>query len=76
MEADIVDGKLGTVGAYDVEFKSGKLCFSISANVPVGEAVVMLKLDAAAILDVIAKAIPGTIDDVVLGVAKAALSGV
>lgn len=72
MEADIVEGKLGEVGGYDLEFKGGKLTFEIKLNVGVG---VKAEVGAEAVIDAIAKAIPGQIDDAILGVLKAALTG-
>lgn len=75
MEKDIVDGNIGSVGKYDLEFKEGKLKLEVVANVPVGEAGLVIKVDAGAVIDAIAKAIPGTVDDAVLGLVKAALLG-
>lgn len=74
METDIVDGKIGTVGEYDVEFKGGKLVAKVTAKPTAGvSAGVVVEIEADAVLDAIAKAIPGTIDDAVLNIAKAAL---
>jgi hypothetical protein len=74
MEKDIVDGKLGEVGSYDLEFKSGKLSFKLQAAHPVGvSAGVVVEVSADAVLDALAKAIPGAIDDALLGVLKSAL---
>lgn len=75
MEADILDGKIGAVGGYDLEFKGGKLTFVVDVAAPGGlvEGKLGVGVDAGAVLDAIAKAIPGTIDDAIIGVAKAAL---
>lgn len=74
MEKDIVDGKLGSVGAYDVEFKGGKLVARISAAAPFGlEGAMELSLSSDMVLDAIAKAIPGQIDDAVISLIKSAL---
>jgi hypothetical protein len=74
MEADIAQGQVGKVGQYDVEFKGGKLVAKIDAKPADGVAAgVFVEVDAAVVLDALAKAIPGTIDDALLGVAKAAL---
>lgn len=75
MEADILDGKIGAVGGYDLEFKEGKLTFVVDVAAPGGlvSGKLGLGLDAGAVLDAIAKAIPGTIDDAIISVAKAAL---
>jgi hypothetical protein len=78
MEADIVEGTIGNVGSYDVEFKGGKLiakagvAHSPTAGVSV-KADLSLEVGAEAVVDAIAKAIPGQIDDMVLGMIKAAL---
>jgi len=74
MEKDIIDGKLGAVGSYDIEFKGGKLVARVSAAAPFGlEAGILLSLDSDAVLDAIARAIPGSIDDAVVNVIKGAL---
>jgi hypothetical protein len=74
MEADLVQGPIGAVGNYDVSFKDGKLLAQLSASPVSGvKAGVQLELDAEVVLDALAKAIPGTIDDALLGVVKAAL---
>jgi hypothetical protein len=74
MEADLVQGPIGSVGKYDVEFKDGKLIASIDASPTAGvSAGVKVEVDAAVVLDALAKAIPGTIDDALLGIVKAAL---
>lgn len=70
---DIVEGNLGTVGKYDVEFKEGKLVAEISAEAGPLEAGMVVKLDAGKVIDALAKAIPGQVDDAVFGVLKAAL---
>lgn len=74
MEKDIVDGKIGTVGEYDVEFKGGKLVAKVSAKPAEGvNAEMLVEVEASLVLDAIARAIPGKIDDAVIGVIKAAL---
>lgn len=73
MEKDILDGKIGEVGAYDLEFKSGKLSFKVGVSVKGATASVAVELEADALLDAIAAKIPGQIDDAVLGLLKAAL---
>lgn len=76
MEKDIVEGNLGQIGHYDVEFKGGKLVAKVDAAHPVGvTAGVHIEIGAGAVIDAIAKAIPGQIDDAILGVLKAALVG-
>ena len=77
MEKDIIEGNLGSVGKYDVEFKEGKLVAMMDADAVDGmiTAGLVLKLDAGKVMDALSKAIPGTFDDALLGVAKAALLG-
>lgn len=73
MEKDLVEGKLGDVGSYDVEFKDGKLVAKVEAKFAVGNAVVSLEIGAEQVLDAIAKAIPGAVDDAVISIIKGAL---
>lgn len=73
MEKDILDGKLGEIGAYDLEFKGGKLLFKVSAAHSGFSASMEAAMDADAVLDLLAKKIPGQIDDALLNLMKAAL---
>jgi hypothetical protein len=78
VEADLVDGKIGDVGSYDVEFKGGKLVAKAGvAHDPAAgvslKADVSIEIGAAAVLDALAKAIPGTFDDALISLAKGAL---
>lgn len=70
---DLVEGKLGTVGDYELAVSSGKLVVTINVKHGVIASGLSLELDALAVLDVLAAAIPGTIDDAIINVAKAAL---
>ena len=70
MEKDLIEGQLGQIGTYDIEFKDGALCAKLVS--PVGVEI-EVKIQADAILDALAKAIPGKIDDAVLGLVKTAL---
>jgi len=73
MEKDIVDGKIGAVGAYDVEFKEGKLVAKLDVEkVGVGASVAVF-IKAEAVLEAIKKAIPGQIDDAVLNILEGVL---
>ena len=78
MEKDLVEGKIGSLGAYDVEFKEGKLVAKAGVShepVP-GVAVkadVSVEIGADAVIDAIAKKVPGQLDDALLGLLKAAL---
>lgn len=79
MEKDIIDGPIGNIGSYDVEFKGGYLVGKVAINtkalgdVVEIESAVAIKLAADAVIDAIKKAIPGEIDDAILEVVKAAL---
>ena len=73
MEKDIVEGKLGSVGEYDLEFKEGKLKFILKAGHSGVNGVIGIEVDSDAVLDAIAKANPSQIDDAILAVIKAAL---
>lgn len=73
LDAEIVEGDIGEIGHYDIEFKDGALCVAVDAKHALGSAGIALKLEAGAVLDALAKAIPGQIDDAVFGVIKAAL---
>lgn len=70
MDKDLESGKVGTVGSYDLAFSGGKLVGTVTAE----GVTVAITLDATAVLDALAKAIPGTIDDAIFGVIKAALA--
>lgn len=74
MEKELVEGKIGSVGSYNVEFKDGKLTATVSASVSSGvDAGAHISLDASLVLDALSKAIPGSIDDALLGMLKSAL---
>jgi hypothetical protein len=73
MEKDIVDGKLGSVGAYDLEFKGGKLAFKVSAGIAGASLSFGVELGADEVLSALENAIPGKIDDAVFDLIKAAL---
>lgn len=72
MEKDLVGGKIGEVGAYDVEFKGGKLLAKASLGKEFADlgvkvaSEVSVELSASAIFAAIKKAIPGQYDDLVL----------
>ena len=73
MEKDIVDGKVGELGAYDVEFKGGKLVARLEAGKSGLKAAVLLEVEADVVIDALKAAIPGQIDDAVLEILKVAL---
>ena len=74
MEKDILDGQLGKVGKYDLEFKEGELRFVIEVGGLGLSAGVKVAVKASDVLDAIAKAIPGQIDDAIFAVMKQALA--
>lgn len=74
MEKPIVDGKIGTVGEYKIEFKGGKLRAEAGATAPIGlSGGGYIEADSDLIIDAICKAIPGHLDDAAGAVLKAAL---
>jgi hypothetical protein len=68
MEKDILDGKLGQLGSYDLEFKGGKLVFKLeAAHAPVGvSGGFFVQVGAKAVFEALKRAIPGQIDDAIL----------
>ena len=74
MNTELAHGNLGTVGKYDLEFKEGSLVLQIDADMVVGSAGLVVKVDSSKVLDALAKAIPGTIDDAVFAIIKTALA--
>ncbi len=76
MEKDIAEGKLGSVGEYDLEFKGGKLSFKLKADVNgLVQAGLSVEVPAHAVFAAIKKAIPGQVDDYLLDAAEAVLVG-
>lgn len=78
LDKDIVDGKLGNMGAFDVEFKGGYLVGKVEVKAPIAgvvdvSGVVEVRVGAEAVIEAIKKAIPGKVDDAILDVVKAAL---
>jgi len=73
MEKDIVDGQIGEIGSYDVEFKEGKLVAKIGLE-KVGLGVnLQVSINSDAVIEAIKKAIPGQIDDAILSLLQTAL---
>ena len=70
---EIAEGAIGSVGKYDVAFKDGQFVVEFDAPVVVGSAGLIVKVDAAKVIDSLCAAIPGKIDDAIFGVIKAAL---
>jgi hypothetical protein len=73
MEKELVSGKIGEMGKYDVEFKEGKLVVEIDGFFEKSSATLVVKVDAAQVLDALAKAVPGEMDDAAIALVKLAL---
>lgn len=73
MESHIADGNIGSVGKYDVDFKEGKLVIVSEVMHGQSSAGLIVKIDGRQVLDAIAKAIPGQVDDAVIKVLESAL---
>lgn len=71
----IVNTNLGTVGNFELKLEGGKLVIITKASYDKGgvDGSLNLSVDSSVILDLIAKAIPGQVDDAVIAVMKAAL---
>lgn len=72
MEKDLVEGNIGKA-KYDVEFRDGKLVAELKYAHDLAEAGAFVHIPADSVLDAIAKAIPGQIDDAVIELIKKAL---
>ena len=72
MEKEMVAGQVGAGGSYKVEFKGGSLRLEASYSEGVKGSVVF-EIPADHVIDQIAKAIPGQLDDTILNLMKAAL---
>ena len=74
MEKDIVEGKLGEVASYDVEFKGGKFRAEMKAGAHGITAGALIEVEAEVVVKkLIAKAkeaIKGPYDDAVLGLVE------
>lgn len=69
----ILDGEVKGVGSYSLVFSDRDLYLTVPIDVPGGlSGEIKLKLDPEALIDKLAEAIPGTLDDSVLGIVKAA----
>ena len=73
MEKDLVDGKIGANGSYDVEFKGGKLSASVSYDLKGVEGTLKLAIGAEAVLLALKEAIPGHFEDSAIDAAIALL---
>ena len=75
---DVADGKLGEVGAWEVDLSSGSLVLKAKVAAKAGEVAslgvnVEASVSGDALIDAICKAIPGHVDDALGGVLKSAL---
>ncbi len=66
-------GAIGPEGSWKMAFKDGKVILSAKHVHASGEASIELMEDAAYFLDLLAKSIPGQIDDAIIAALKAAL---
>ncbi len=73
MEKDIVEGNIGAVGSYDIEFKGGKLTAKVGVGHSGVSGNISLEFNSDAIIDALCKAIPGQIDDALGAILKNAL---
>lgn len=53
-DKEIVGGKIGSVGSFDVAFKEGALKAEASVALPVGKAVVSVEIGGKQLLDLVA----------------------
>lgn len=77
MEKDIVDGKIGEVGTYDLELRDGSICFEVKAGTGPVSTKVEVALDFALLIDFLDAKIklPGDFDKAIFGILKAAVLG-
>ncbi len=70
---DILAGELGKEAKYDIAFTGGKLLVTAAYIGAQATGTVSFTLDGDLLLDKLAAAIPGTVDDAVITMAKVAL---
>lgn len=77
MEKDIAEGKIGEVGAYDFEFKEGKLRLKVELSKDSefvnAKADLTINVPARPLLEALKRAIPGVWDDAAIELAAKAL---
>lgn len=71
MEGEIVGGSIGSAVKYKVEFKGGALLVEIDAPAGISN---VTKIPALAVLEALKAAVPGTLDDAVIGVIEQVIS--
>lgn len=74
MDKDLVNGKLGTVGSYDLAFTAGKIVVSVGLSLPEVGASLSVSIGPKEILDLIASKIGGPIPAEVASFLESALS--
>lgn len=76
---DIVEGKIGEAGKYELDLVDGKLMAKVDAASGPVKGSAALELDGLAVYDLIVgkvqAAIPGKIDDAIFAMGRAALFG-
>lgn len=70
---ELVDQAVGTEGKLDVDVVGGMLVVTGKHVHASGEVSLVMKEDVGYFLDKLAAKIPGTVDDAIIGVIKAAL---
>lgn len=73
MEKDLLNGKIGKEGSYELEMKDGKLRFTIGYDGQGVDSGLYVDLEPEYFLDKLADAIPGNIDDAIIAAIKGAL---
>jgi hypothetical protein len=73
MDQQLAQGKLGEVGQYDVAVHGSKLVAKLNAGVPEVSGNMEVQVDLTKVIDAIAAAIPGKMDDLIFAMLKKAL---
>lgn len=73
---EITQGALGSEGQYSIVFKEGKAILEAAHVHASGKVALVIEQDACYFLDQLAQAIPGTIDDALLTILKAAVKSI
>ncbi len=69
----LIEGPLGEVGNFVLEWKDNALVFTLGVKVGPLKSSVVTEVNSVEVFEEIAKAIPGTIDDVVIDLVKSVL---
>lgn len=67
---DLMEQPLGAEGSLKVKIEGGKLIIEAKHNHASGDIVLSVSEDAGYFFDALANAIPGVIDDAILGIIK------